>query len=54
VVVAHSGTSRNDLSVLAFFVIGAVIPTFVNVQEDARLSPHRNTNALRNITHDAT
>jgi MFS-type transporter involved in bile tolerance (Atg22 family) len=33
-VVAHSGTSRNAvLSVLAFFVIGAVVLTFVNVQE---------------------
>jgi MFS transporter, UMF1 family len=33
-VVAHSGTSRNAiLSVLAFFVIGAVILTFVDVQE---------------------
>jgi MFS transporter, UMF1 family len=33
-VVAHSGTSRNAiLSVLAFFVIGAVILTFVNVEE---------------------
>ena len=34
---AHSGTSRNAiLSVLAFFIIGAVLLTFVNVEEGRR------------------
>jgi UMF1 family MFS transporter len=33
-VVAHSGTSRSAiLSVIAFFVIGAAILSFVNVEE---------------------
>jgi MFS transporter, UMF1 family len=36
-IVAQSGTSRNAiLSVLAFFVIGALLPTRVNVQEGRR------------------
>jgi MFS transporter, UMF1 family len=36
-VVAHSGTSRNAiLSVILFFVIGAAILTFVDVEEGRR------------------
>jgi len=45
---AHSGTSRNAiLSVLGFFVVGAVLLTFVNVDEGRRAASAASTPATR-------